>query len=208
MMYNQDMPKFLWAEACNTTVYVQNKTPHRALGKINPEKFFTRKTPEVSHFRIFGSLAYCRTPEEKRKKLDQTAEKGYLVGYSENAKAYRVYLAGSKKSKDEPLVKPLQPAEASAKNSPSKQEESQEEELADAPTTRGRTSRELRQILQDAEDFIGAPRNNKRERRQLDRYQALVAQDGEPSSFQEAAQRQVWMDAIVEEYNSIMVNDV
>lgn len=24
MMYDQDMPKFLWAEACNTTIYVQN----------------------------------------------------------------------------------------------------------------------------------------------------------------------------------------
>ena len=50
-------------------------TPHRALGKITPEKVFTRKTPEVNHFRIFGSLAYSHIPEEKRKKLDQTAEK-------------------------------------------------------------------------------------------------------------------------------------
>ena len=65
--------------------YVQDRTPHQALGKITPEKVFTRKTPEVSHFKIFGSLAYCRIPEEKRKKLDQTTEKGYLVGYSENA---------------------------------------------------------------------------------------------------------------------------
>jgi len=96
MLYNEDMPKFLWAEACNTTVYVQNMTPHWALGKITPEKVFTGKTLEVSHFRIFGSLVYCRIPEEKRKKLDQTAKKGYLVGYSENAKAYRIYLPGSR----------------------------------------------------------------------------------------------------------------
>eukprot|EP00253_Pinus_taeda_P032414 PITA_32414 len=89
-----------------------------------------------------------------------------------------------------------------------KEESQEEEELTDAPTTRGRTSQELRQILRDAEDFIGAPHNNKRERRERDRYQALVAQDGDPSSFQEAAQHQVWMDAMVEEYNSIMVNDV
>ena len=69
-MYDQDMPKFLWAEACNTTVYVQNRTPHRAVGKITPEKVFTRKTPEASHIKIFGNLAYCRIPKEKRKKLD------------------------------------------------------------------------------------------------------------------------------------------
>jgi len=29
-----------------------------------------------------------------------------------------------------------------------------------------------------------------------------------PASFKEAAQHQVWLDAMVEEYNSIMVNDV
>ena len=67
------------------------------MGKITPENVFTGKTLEVNHFRIFGSLAYCRIPEEKRKKLDQTVEKGYLAGYSENAKAYRIYLPGSRK---------------------------------------------------------------------------------------------------------------
>eukprot|EP00253_Pinus_taeda_P014710 PITA_14710 len=59
-----------------------------------------------------------------------------------------------------------------------------------------------------SENFIGEPSNSKREQKQPDRYQALVAQDGEPTSFKEAAQHQVWLDAMVEEYNSIMVNDV
>ena len=34
MLYDQDMPKFLWAKACTTTVDIQNRTPHTALGKI------------------------------------------------------------------------------------------------------------------------------------------------------------------------------
>ena len=46
---------------------------------------------------IFGSVAYFHVPEEKRKELDRTSEKGYLVGHSENAKAYRIYIPGSKK---------------------------------------------------------------------------------------------------------------
>ena len=78
----------------------------------------------------------------------------------------------------------------------------------DPPTTSGRTSRELRQILRDAEEFFGAPRNEKRQRRQPERYQALVAQVGEHSSFREAVQHQVRVDAMVEEYSSIMTNDV
>jgi len=105
MLYDQDMPKFLWAEACNTAVYVQNRAPHRALGKITPKSVFTGKKPKVSNFRRFGSLAYYHIPEEKRKKLDQTAEKGYLVGYSEKDKAYRVYLPGNRKIVIQPDVK-------------------------------------------------------------------------------------------------------
>ena len=36
----------------------------------------------------------------------------------------------------------------------------------------------------------------------------MVAQVEEPFSFQEAVQHQVWVDAMAEEYSSIMMNDV
>ena len=68
MLYDQDMPNFLWAEACNITAYVQNRTPHAALGKITAESVFTGSKPEMSHFRIFDGTAYCHVPSEKRKK--------------------------------------------------------------------------------------------------------------------------------------------
>ena len=50
----------------------------------------------MRHFRIFGSVAYCHIPDEKQSKLDQTAEKGYLVGYSETSKAYRIYIPNNR----------------------------------------------------------------------------------------------------------------
>lgn len=75
MLYDHDMPKFLWEEACNTTIYVQNMNPHRELGKITLESVFTDKKPEVSHLIIFWSLAYYHILEENRNKLDQTVEK-------------------------------------------------------------------------------------------------------------------------------------
>jgi len=87
-------------------------------------------------------------------------------------------------------------------------QQSEEEEIVEPPTHSGRTSREVRQPLRDAEYFVGASRDEYRQHRQSDRYQALVAQVGEPSSFQEAVQHQMWVDTMVEEYNSIMKNDV
>jgi transposase InsO family protein len=37
MLHDQDLPMFLWAEACNTTVYTQNRSPHKV--------FVTHPTP-------------------------------------------------------------------------------------------------------------------------------------------------------------------
>lgn len=45
MLYDQDLLRFLWVEECNTTVYIQNKTPHKALGKKTPEGVFMGKKP-------------------------------------------------------------------------------------------------------------------------------------------------------------------
>lgn len=80
--------------------------------------------------------------------------------------------------------------------------------MIEPPTTSGRTNREVRQTLRDVEEFVGAPRTEKRQHTQPDRYQALVAHVEELSSFQEVFQHQVWVDAMVEEYSSIMTNDV
>jgi hypothetical protein len=63
-------------------------SPHRALGRKTPEEAFTGSRPDVEHLRIFGCLTFSPVPSERRTKLDPTAEKGILVGYSEVSKAY------------------------------------------------------------------------------------------------------------------------
>jgi hypothetical protein len=80
MFHDQGMPLFLWAEACYTVVYLQNKSPHRALGDKTPEEDFSGNKLEVGNFRIFGCLTYSHVPSEKRKNLEPMAEKGILLG--------------------------------------------------------------------------------------------------------------------------------
>lgn len=36
MLHDQGLPLFLWAEACNIAMYLQNKSPHRSLGNQTP----------------------------------------------------------------------------------------------------------------------------------------------------------------------------
>ena len=75
MIHDQDLPMHLWAEATRTTVYVQNRLSHGALGFKTPEEMYTRKKPEVIHLKVFGCPVYVDIPKEKRTKLDPSGKK-------------------------------------------------------------------------------------------------------------------------------------
>ena len=70
MLHDQSLPLHLWAEACNTVVYLKNKSPHCILGIKTPMEAFSGKRPDVSHFRIFGSSVYFHVTKYDRKKLE------------------------------------------------------------------------------------------------------------------------------------------
>jgi hypothetical protein len=72
MLHDHGIPFFLWVEACNIVVYLQNRSPHRVLGNKTREEDFSRKKPEVGNFRIFGCLTYSHVPSKKRTKLEPT----------------------------------------------------------------------------------------------------------------------------------------
>ena len=91
------MPRYLWAEACNTIVYIQNRVPHKVLGKMILEDAFTRKKLDVSHFKIFKILAYYHILGDTCTKLDHTTKRRDFVGYNETSKAYRIFILGTKR---------------------------------------------------------------------------------------------------------------
>ena len=95
MLHDQGLPMHLWAEACNTAVYVQNRCPHRVLGMSTPEEYFTSKKPDISHLKIFGSSVYIHVKKDARKKLELIVEVGIFVGYTETPHNYRVYFPNS-----------------------------------------------------------------------------------------------------------------
>jgi hypothetical protein len=69
-----------------------------------------------------------------------------------------------------------------------------------------------REILKE-EEKLAAPKGTFRESKKPDKYSGLIAQlnlviDSEPSTFEEASKHKVWKDAMIEEYDSILKNDV
>ena len=62
MIHEQDLPMHLWVEAARTTVYVQNKSPHRVLGNKTPEEMFSGEKQEVEEmFLIFITVNELRS---------------------------------------------------------------------------------------------------------------------------------------------------
>ena len=71
-----------------TSSGVHDVTPH--------ERYYGRK-PEISHVRIFGSIAYVHIPDEKGQKLEPKSEKCILVGHSLEQKMYKFFNPSTRK---------------------------------------------------------------------------------------------------------------
>jgi len=52
----------------------------------------------VSHFRVFGCVAYAHMPKERRGKLDDKGEECIFTHYNEKSKAYKLYNPITKKT--------------------------------------------------------------------------------------------------------------
>ena len=72
MLKEKHLPKFYWAEAIRTIVYLQNRTS--ANGGVSPHELYFGKKPNLAHLRVFDSVAYVHVPKEKRRKLDAKSE--------------------------------------------------------------------------------------------------------------------------------------
>ena len=59
--------------------YIVNHTPTKALKNITLEEAWTKIKPDVSHFHVFGSIAWAHIPDEKRKSLQPKSEKGIFL---------------------------------------------------------------------------------------------------------------------------------
>jgi len=63
-----------------------------------PVEAFSRKRPDVSHFRIFGSSVYFHVTKDAWKKIDPIVEFGILVGYTDTRHNYWVFLPTSQRT--------------------------------------------------------------------------------------------------------------
>ena len=84
--------KEFWAELLSTAVYVINRLPSAAIGGDTPYHAFFGKHAKLDKLKVIGCRAFAQVYDGERRKLDDKAWMGILVGYDEsNRYCYRIY---------------------------------------------------------------------------------------------------------------------
>nr|GEY12740.1 retrovirus-related Pol polyprotein from transposon TNT 1-94 [Tanacetum cinerariifolium] len=80
-----------WAEAVNIVGYVQNKVLVTKPYNKTPYELLLGKSPSIGFMRPFGCLVTILNTLDPLGKFDGKADERFLVGYSVNCKAFRVF---------------------------------------------------------------------------------------------------------------------
>jgi transposase InsO family protein len=91
MLLEYNVSDTFWAEAINTACHASNRLYCHRLLKKTPYELLIGKKPNISHFRVFGCKCYILKKDTPLSKFQSKCDEGFLLGYSLNSKAYRVY---------------------------------------------------------------------------------------------------------------------
>lgn len=96
MLLEAKLGEKLWAEALLTSVYLRNRTTTKVLVNKTPFEVWTGFKPSVAHLKVFGTKAIV-LDKTHHKKFSPKGKEMIMIGYSEQAKAYRFYEEDSRK---------------------------------------------------------------------------------------------------------------
>lgn len=95
IMKAKELPHKFWGEAMNTSCHIINRVFLRPKTKTTPYELWKGKKPNLKYFHIFGCTCYVLKDMEQKKKLDDKGEEAIFLEYSNNSRAYRVFLKES-----------------------------------------------------------------------------------------------------------------
>ncbi|GJY31356.1 putative ribonuclease H-like domain-containing protein [Tanacetum coccineum] len=91
MLADLFLPNTFWAEAVSTACYVLNRVLVTKPQNKTPYELVTGKIPIISYIRPFGCHVTILNTIDHLGKFEGKSDEGFLVGYSLQSKAFRVY---------------------------------------------------------------------------------------------------------------------
>ncbi|GJU62349.1 putative ribonuclease H-like domain-containing protein [Tanacetum coccineum] len=105
---NARTPQQNGAEAVSTACYVLNRVLVTKPQNKTPYELITGKIPIISYIRPFGCHVTILNTIDHLGKFEEKADEGFLVGYSLNSKAFRVYNLETKRVEENLHIKFLE----------------------------------------------------------------------------------------------------
>jgi hypothetical protein len=99
MLYGSKLPNNLWPQVMAAVTYLSNRTISPTSTDKTPYELIYGERPDVSNLRAYGCVAYSYNFDVNRRKLDDKAIKGILVGYDLKSSAYLLYIPETGKIK-------------------------------------------------------------------------------------------------------------
>ncbi|GJR68141.1 putative ribonuclease H-like domain-containing protein [Tanacetum coccineum] len=97
MLADSLLPTTFWAKVVNTACYVQNRVLVTKPHNKTPYELLHGRPPSISFMRPFGCPVTILNTLDPLGKFDGKADEGFLVGYSINSKAFRVFNTRTRK---------------------------------------------------------------------------------------------------------------
>ncbi|RVW37270.1 Retrovirus-related Pol polyprotein from transposon TNT 1-94 [Vitis vinifera] len=193
MMKAKNLSNHFWAEGVATAVYLLNISPTKAVLNRTPYEAWYGRKPWVSHLKVFDSVAYTLIDSHNRSKLDEKSIKCIFIGYCSQSKGYKLYNPVSGKiivSRNVVFDEKASwtwriPASPTPSNSPSSPNLSSSSSSQSSEETPPRKFRSLRDIYETT--------------------QVLFVAD--PTTFEEAVEKEEWCSAMKEEIATIEKNE-
>ncbi|GJR49131.1 putative ribonuclease H-like domain-containing protein [Tanacetum coccineum] len=100
MLADSFLTNTFWAKAVSTACYVLNMVLVTKPQNKTPYQLITGKIPIISYIRPFGYHVTILNTIDHLGKFDGKSDKGFLIGYSLNSKAFKVYNLETKRVKE------------------------------------------------------------------------------------------------------------
>ena len=91
MLNENNLPKYFWAEAVNTSCYVLNRILLRPILKKTPYELCKNKKPNIGYFKVFGCKCFILNIKDNLGKFDAKLDVKIFLGYLTSSKAFRVF---------------------------------------------------------------------------------------------------------------------